>query len=79
MCPRSPPDVLASFGNLKHIPDDEWIVPGVCAYVPQSAWLQNATIKDNILFNLPYDEDRYQETLEVNWKLACRIPKLTSS
>ncbi|KDQ53279.1 hypothetical protein JAAARDRAFT_72568 [Jaapia argillacea MUCL 33604] len=63
-CPRSPPDAIASFAG--EIPkDEEWNVPGVCAYVPQSAWLRNASIKDNILFNLPYVEERYQKTLEV--------------
>ncbi|KAG8904640.1 hypothetical protein FRB99_001405, partial [Tulasnella sp. 403] len=64
VCPRSPPDVLARFATLKYIAPEDWVVPGVCAYVPQSAWLQNASIKDNILFNLPLDEDRYQQTLE---------------
>ncbi|KIJ61824.1 hypothetical protein HYDPIDRAFT_95629 [Hydnomerulius pinastri MD-312] len=63
-CPRSPPDALASFAE-QEIKSNEWVVPGVCAYVPQSAWLQNASIKDNILFSLPFDEDRYQRTLEV--------------
>lgn len=66
ICPRTPPDVLAKFAILKHISEEEWIVPGVCAYVPQSAWLQNASVKNNILFNLPYSEKRYHETLEVN-------------
>jgi hypothetical protein len=34
MCPRSPPDAIASFTD--DIPaEDEWVVPGVCAYVPQ--------------------------------------------
>lgn len=64
ICPRTPPDVLARFAALKYIPADEWVVPGVCAYVPQTAWLQNASIRDNILFNLPFDEERYQQTLE---------------
>ncbi|TFK68805.1 multidrug resistance-associated ABC transporter [Pluteus cervinus] len=64
VCPRSPPDALASYHN-KSIPPEEWVVQGLCAYVPQSAWLRNASIKDNILFNLPYDEARYQRTLEV--------------
>ncbi|GLB42389.1 putative atp-binding cassette transporter [Lyophyllum shimeji] len=64
LCPRSPPDSLASFaGEL--VPKAEWIVKGICAYVPQAAWLRNASIKDNILFNLPLDEERYQRTLEV--------------
>ncbi|KAG6899520.1 hypothetical protein C0995_005779, partial [Termitomyces sp. Mi166 len=64
LCPRSPPDSLASFANV-HASKEEWIVQGVCAYVPQAAWLRNASIKDNILFSLPYDEERYQKTLEV--------------
>ncbi|KAH7910130.1 hypothetical protein BJ138DRAFT_1127138 [Hygrophoropsis aurantiaca] len=64
MCPRSPPDVLASFSG-KMVPKEQWIVQGVCAYVPQSAWLRNASIKDNILFSLPFDAERYQKTLEV--------------
>jgi len=35
------------------------------SYVPQVAWLLNATIKDNILFgcNKPYDDKRYKEAL----------------
>lgn len=34
------------------------------AYVPQQAWIQNATLKDNILFGSPLDEARYQQVLE---------------
>lgn len=33
-CPRSPPDILASFAGINAAAKD-WIVPGVCAYVPQ--------------------------------------------
>ncbi|TFK86901.1 ATP-binding cassette transporter [Polyporus arcularius HHB13444] len=63
ICPRTPPSALASFAGVV-VPDHEWVVQGVCAYVPQSAWLRNASIKDNILFDLPYVEERYQKTLE---------------
>eukprot|EP00249_Psilotum_nudum_P023830 c28999_g1_i2 orf=516-5060(-) len=38
-------------------------VCGTAAYVSQSAWIQNATIQDNILFGLPMDRERYQQTL----------------
>ncbi|PCH35119.1 multidrug resistance-associated ABC transporter [Wolfiporia cocos MD-104 SS10] len=62
-CPRSPPDTIAAFTG-QAVSDEEWVVQGVCAYVPQSAWLRNASIKDNILFDLPYDAERYQKTLE---------------
>lgn len=34
------------------------------------AWLQNASIRDNILFGLPYVEKRYQATLT-----ACALDK----
>ncbi|KAI0792249.1 multidrug resistance-associated ABC transporter [Abortiporus biennis] len=63
-CPRTPPDTIASFTN-SHASNEDWVVEGVCAYVPQTAWLRNASIRDNILFDLPYDEQRYQKTLEV--------------
>ncbi|XP_054155033.1 multidrug resistance-associated protein 1-like [Oppia nitens] len=33
------------------------------AYVPQQAWIQNATLKDNILFGKPYDPIRYRQVL----------------
>ncbi|KAI9441690.1 ATP-binding cassette transporter [Lactarius indigo] len=64
LCPQTPPDAIASFIGVVPSPG-EWVVDGVCAYVPQSAWLRNASIKENILFNLPYVEERYQRTLEV--------------
>ncbi|KAH9939288.1 P-loop containing nucleoside triphosphate hydrolase protein [Epithele typhae] len=33
------------------------------AYVPQEAWIQSDTIKANIVFGAPMDEDRYQQVL----------------
>ncbi|KAF9459133.1 multidrug resistance-associated ABC transporter [Collybia nuda] len=64
LCPRSPPDTLASFSGTQ-ITEENWIVQGICAYVPQTAWLRNASLKDNIVFSLPFDKKRYQRTLEV--------------
>lgn len=32
---------------------------GSVAYVPQQAWIQNATLRDNILFGRPYNEQKY--------------------
>jgi len=37
---------------------------GTIGYCPQSAWIQNATVKDNILFGLPLDEARYQQVIK---------------
>ncbi|KAK3841611.1 MAG: hypothetical protein J3R72DRAFT_475529 [Linnemannia gamsii] len=36
---------------------------GRVAYVPQQAWICNATLKDNILFGNEYDEAKYQQVL----------------
>jgi len=32
---------------------------GTVGYCPQSAWIQNATIRENICFGLPYEEEKY--------------------
>ncbi|KAI0889275.1 abc transporter [Annulohypoxylon maeteangense] len=37
--------------------------PPDVSYVPQTAWLQNNTIRQNILFYTPYDERRYRQIL----------------
>lgn len=37
---------------------------GTIGYCPQSAWIQNATVKDNILFGLPLDEARYKKVIK---------------
>uniref|UniRef100_F6VW89 ABC-type glutathione-S-conjugate transporter n=1 Tax=Equus caballus TaxID=9796 RepID=F6VW89_HORSE len=39
-------------------------IKGTVAYVPQQSWIQNGTIKDNILFGAEFDEKRYQQVLE---------------
>ncbi|KAG9126425.1 hypothetical protein FRC07_003485 [Ceratobasidium sp. 392] len=64
LAPRSPPDALAALSQHNSLDSFNWIVKGICAYVPQSAWLQNDSIKNNILFGHPYDHERYLETIE---------------
>jgi len=41
-----------------HIPNE---MVGYCAQTP---WLQSMSIRDNILFSAPYDEQRYKRTLD---------------
>lgn len=36
---------------------------GSFAYVPQQAWLQNCSFKDNILFGKLYDREKYKKTI----------------
>ncbi|CAM9569140.1 unnamed protein product, partial [Laminaria digitata] len=40
-------------------------VDGSVAYVAQTAWIINASLKENILMGRPLDEERYQKVLEV--------------
>jgi ATP-binding cassette subfamily C (CFTR/MRP) protein 1 len=42
------------------------ITCGSIAYVPQQAWIFNATVRENILFGLPFDAARYQKAIEVS-------------
>jgi ABC-type multidrug transport system fused ATPase/permease subunit len=37
---------------------------GSIAYTPQQAWIQNATVKDNILFGKDYNHKRYRKALD---------------
>ncbi|KAJ3529707.1 hypothetical protein NM208_g9637 [Fusarium decemcellulare] len=50
--------------------DDEahlgnWLIPGSVAYVGQTPWLESASFRDNILFGLPFIEERYNKVIEV--------------
>lgn len=38
-------------------------VDGSLAYVPQQAWIQNATLQNNILFGREYDKKKYDEVI----------------
>ncbi|CAO3565923.1 unnamed protein product [Mortierella alpina] len=40
-------------------------VRGEVAYVPQQAWILNATLRDNILFGKSFDQERYRHVLDV--------------
>lgn len=69
-------DVLAGTLNVPHPPQtrdrrdhlankENWIIPSSIAFVAQIPWIENASIKDNILFGLPYDDYRYNKVIEV--------------
>ena len=47
-----------------------WIIPSLKAYVAQTPWIENASLRDNILSGLPLDEERYSATIE-----ACALRK----
>ncbi|KAF5982152.1 hypothetical protein FBULB1_4402 [Fusarium bulbicola] len=43
----------------------DWIIPGSIAYVGQTPWLESASLRDNILFGLPFVEERYNQVVDV--------------
>ena len=48
------------------------VVRGKVSYVPQNAFIINASLKDNVLFGHPYEEERYRECIEA----ACLVPDI---
>jgi ABC-type multidrug transport system fused ATPase/permease subunit len=58
--PRAPP-VDKRFDSKATAAD--WIIASAIAFVSQTPWIENMSIKDNILFGLPYDETRYNKVL----------------
>ena len=46
-------------------PNTKTIVNGEISYVSQIPWIQNATVRNNILFFQKYDEERYNKILEL--------------
>ncbi|EKV04310.1 hypothetical protein PDIG_16670 [Penicillium digitatum PHI26] len=47
-----------------------WIIDSAIAYVAQMPWIENASIKANVLFGLPDDVERYQKVI-----FACALAK----
>ena len=46
-----------------HNPLSLIFVQGSLAYVPQQAWIQNRTMRDNIVFGKPFIKEKYENVL----------------
>ncbi|KAJ3292086.1 Canalicular multispecific organic anion transporter 2 [Rhizoclosmatium sp. JEL0117] len=55
---------ISSLLGDMHKVSGEVRVSGSVAYVSQQAWIENATIRDNILFGSEYDEKKYQAVID---------------
>ncbi|KAH9940070.1 uncharacterized protein BXZ73DRAFT_99070 [Epithele typhae] len=60
--------LMALLGELHYIPNgpESYVsLPraGGVAYAAQESWVQNETIRDNILFGSPFDEERYNKVI----------------
>ncbi|KAK4232219.1 hypothetical protein QBC38DRAFT_463457 [Podospora fimiseda] len=56
--------------NAASIPPSEWIIPQLVAFVSQNPWIESGTVKENVLFGLPFVKDRYRKVLA-----ACALEK----
>ena len=56
-------DLAFQFQDFER-PRGNWIVPKTVAFVAQTPWIENATLRDNIVFGLPFVESRYMHVLQ---------------
>lgn len=56
--------------EVKPIPETEWVIPSLTAFVSQTPWIETGTVQDNITFGLPLVDSRYQKVLR-----ACSLEK----
>ncbi|KAF2141055.1 uncharacterized protein K452DRAFT_351715 [Aplosporella prunicola CBS 121167] len=48
----------------------DWIIPAAIAFVSQQPWIENCNFRDNVLFGLPFDSQRYRKVIS-----ACALEK----
>ncbi|KAK4673495.1 hypothetical protein QC763_112510 [Podospora pseudopauciseta] len=56
--------------DAKAIPESEWIIPELTSFVSQTPWIEGGTVRENVIFGLPFVEDRYRKVLA-----ACALEK----
>ncbi|XP_060027480.1 ATP-binding cassette sub-family C member 2 isoform X2 [Erinaceus europaeus] len=55
--------ISAMLGEMENV-HGHITIKGTTAYVPQQSWIQNGTIRDNILFGSEFEERKYQKVIE---------------
>lgn len=65
--PLAPP---VSVIESQDINESNWVLPSLTAFVSQTPWVESGTLKDNILFGMPFREVRYRKVLQ-----ACALAK----
>lgn len=53
---------------------EDWIIPSAVAYVGQVPWIENTSIKNTVLFGLPYHHERYMQVSQAHdFMNSCRL------
>ena len=55
--------VAAMLGEMEKV-SGKVNTTGRIAYIPQQAWIQNCTLRDNIVFGKGFDEGKYNKVIE---------------
>jgi hypothetical protein len=55
--------IQAALGNMQTMQGDLHCA-GKISYCPQNWWCQNLSLRDNILFGTPFDEQRYAQVIQ---------------
>ena len=71
---RVPSCPTAAERQHQRVNSANWILDTAVAYVAQNPWTENANVRQNILFGLPYDARRYRQAtfaaaLEQDWAI----------
>lgn len=61
--PAGKSSILQAILNKMIVAKGNVAVGGTIAYVPQSPWVQNLSLRDNILFGMPFDEEKYKAVI----------------
>lgn len=56
--------IMACLGEMQCSESTKMFCHGPVGYVSQTAWIQNMSVRDNILFGLPFDQIKYQKVVE---------------
>ncbi|KAF4979956.1 hypothetical protein FZEAL_3942 [Fusarium zealandicum] len=56
--------IHAPKSSQSHISFNKWTNPGSTAYISQTPWLENTSIRNNILFGLPHVKTRYDKVIK---------------
>jgi hypothetical protein len=68
--PRAPPMHMRGNENASL---EGWIIPSAVAYVGQVPWIENTSIKNTVLFGLPYHHERYMQVSQPHFLMdLCR-------
>ena len=57
--------ILNNLDILNNDTNKKIFLNGTVAYVPQKAWILNETVRNNIVFNKPYDEQKYNIIVDI--------------